>query len=129
MLEVSPYKWFSLTVVNDSYYKLVVLENVEIDVSRIKEIVAAQEELGGKRLPMLFIFNQYTTTNTDALKYFADDENFPYSTTEAFILMSLPQRLMGNFYVKLNKPRRAVRFLKNKQEVAKWLKEVACLVA
>ena len=116
--------WFTMAIIDDCYYKFEVLDNVEISIDHIKEIVAAQKSLGGRRLPMLVLFSKYTTTNADALKYISDNANFPYSAGGAYVISSLSQRLMANFYLKLHKPMRPTRFFNTKEDALKWVKEL-----
>ena len=115
--------WFALTIIDDCYYEFKMLESIEIGIEQIKEIVAAQKFLGGRRLPMLVLLTKYTTTNSDALKYISDNVNFPYSAAGAYVISSLSQRLMANFYLKLHKPNRPTHFFNNKEDALKWVKE------
>lgn len=119
--------WFSLTVVDDSYYEFTLLTHIEISVNHIKEIVEAQKALGGRRLPTLVIGTKFSTTNVETMKYIAENANFPYSSAGAYVIYSLSQRMMGNFYLKLNKPQRPTRFFNSVEEARQWIKDFIIL--
>ncbi|MBK6836282.1 MAG: hypothetical protein IPG89_19285 [Bacteroidetes bacterium] len=115
---------FTLTIVDECYYDLKIIDNVEITIDDIKEIVVAQTKMGGKRMPTLVSSTKYAITNAETLKYISENKNFPYSSGGAFVIASVSQRLMANFYLKLNKPQRPTRFFTNAKEAVKWAKEL-----
>jgi hypothetical protein len=117
---------FTLTIVDECYYDLKIIDNIEITIDDIKEIVEAQRKMGGKRMPTLVSGTKYAITNAETLKYISENTNFPFSSGGAFVITSVSQRLMANFYLKLNKPQRPTRFFTNEKEAIKWTKEL-CL--
>lgn len=114
---------FTLTIVDECYYDLKIIDNVEFTVDDIKEVVDAQKKMGGKKMPTLVSGTKYSITNAETLKYISENKNFPFSSGGAFVISSFAQRLMANFYVKLNKPQRPARFFDNRFDAIKWVKE------
>ncbi len=82
-----------------------------------------KKQLNGAKLPTLISGGQYSTTNTDTLKYISINENMPYSKCAAFVVSSISQKLLGNFYLKIYKPQRPTRFFNHKNEAILWLKQ------
>jgi hypothetical protein len=115
---------FSLSIIDGAYYDLKIIDNVEITIDDIKEIVAAQKKMGARRMPTLVSGTKYAITNAETLKYISENKNFPYSSGGAFIISSVSQRLMANFYLRLNKPQRPTRFFNNVSDAIKWAKEL-----
>lgn len=115
---------FTLTIIDGAYYDLKIIDNVEITIEDIKEIVAAQKKMGGRRMPTLVSGTKYAITNAETLKYISENKNFPYSSGGAFVITSVSQRLMANFYLKLNKPQRPTRFFTDRNDAIKWAKEL-----
>ncbi len=114
---------FILSYNEDGYYELSIKDNVEIFIDDIHLIVNAQKQLNGSKLPILISGGQYSTTNTDTLKYISINENMPYSKCAAFVVSSISQKLLGNFYLKIYKPQRPTRFFNQKNEAILWLKQ------
>lgn len=114
---------FILSYNENGYYELSIKDNVEIFIDDIHHIVNAQKQLNGSKLPTLISGGQYSTTNTDTLKYISVNENMPYSKCAAFIVSSISQKLLGNFYLKIYKPQRPTRFFNHKDEAILWLKQ------
>lgn len=98
-------------------------DNVEIFVEDMIKIKNAQKELSGKRIPILISGGKYSTTNVDVMKFLAKNENMPYSKVSAYITNSISQKLLGNFYMKINKPERPTRFFNTKEDAVIWLKQ------
>lgn len=114
---------FILSFNEYGYYELFIKDNVEIFIDDIHLIIDAQKQLNGSKIPMLISGGQYSTTNTETLKYIAANENMPYSKCAAFIVSSISQKLLGNFYLKIYKPQRPTRFFNNKSDAISWLKQ------
>lgn len=105
------------------YYELFIKDNVEIFIDDIHLIVNAQKQLIGSKSPTLISGGQYSITNTETLKYVSINENMPYSKCAAFIVNSISQKLLGNFYLKIYKPQRPTRIFNNKTDAITWLKQ------
>lgn len=114
---------FIISYNEDGYYELYIKDNVEIFIDDIHLVVNAQKQLNGSKLPILIFGEQYSTTNTDTLKYISINENMPYSKCAAFVVSSISQKLLGNFYLKIYKPQRPTRFFNQKNEAILWLKQ------
>lgn len=114
---------FIISLVEESYYDLFIKDNVEIFVEDMARIRDAQKQLSGKRIPILISGGKYSTTNVEVMKFLAKNENMPYSKVSAYITNSISQKLLGNFYLKINKPERPTRFFNNKEDAITWLKQ------
>lgn len=117
------HKKFSLKLHDLGFYQLDIFNNVEITVDDVQMIVAAQRKLSGAKLPVLVVCAEYATTNSSVMRYVSKNENFPYSKAGAFVIKSMAQKLLANFYLKINTPERPTKFFNNKEEAEKWLKQ------
>jgi len=114
---------FIISLAEEGYYDLSIKDNVEIFVEDMTRIRDAQKQLCGKRIPILISGGKYSTTNVEVMKFLAKNENMPYSKVSAYITNSISQKLLGNFYMKINKPERPTRFFNNKEDAIVWLKQ------
>lgn len=114
---------FIISLVEDGYYDLFIKDNVEIFIEDMSRIVDAQKQLCGQRIPILISGGKYSTTNVDVMRFLAKNENMPYSKVSAYVTNSISQKLLGNFYIKINKPERPTKFFNNKEEGIAWLKQ------
>ncbi len=114
---------FTISLNENSYYELIIKDNVEIFIDDIHLIINAQKLLNGIKSPTLISGGRYSTTNTETLKYISINENMPFSKCSAFIVSSVSQKLLGNFYLKIYKPQRPTRFFNERNDAILWLKQ------
>lgn len=114
---------FTLEINSHGFYELVIKDNIEVCIEDAILITKAQEEISGKKLPVLISGGHYSTTNIETLKFISQKINMPYSKASACIISSVSQKLLGNFYLKINKPQRPYKFFSTKEEATTWLKQ------
>ena len=114
---------FSVKVIDNSYYKVRVFENQEFTVDDLKNLVAAQKKNIGLVLPVLVFCENNATADVLLLSKLSQNEYNPYSKADAFVLNSIAQKILANFYVKINKPERPTKFFNNADEALIWLKK------
>jgi len=114
---------FSVKVIDNSYYKVRVFENQEFTVDDLKNLVAAQKKNIGLVLPVLVFCENNAMADVLLLSKLSKNENNPYSKADAFVLNSIAQKILANFYVKINKPERPTKFFNNLDEASIWLKK------
>jgi len=113
---------FELEINDYGFYKVSVNESEEFTVEDLKKLVNAQAELGGEKLPVLVLCSEHAATNSELLHTIAKNANNPYSKADAFVIKSMAQKILANFYIKINKPERPTKFFNNKDEAINWLK-------
>lgn len=96
----------------------------EYDVEHIREILQAYSCLlkKGEKAPVLIVSEEYTSITSAGMKYSAGPEGTKYSKAEAFVIHSLFQKMLANFYLNFNKPKVPTRFFNEYTEAEKWLK-------
>ena len=77
----------------------------------------------GKAMPILKIPGKYSSIDTEARKFISSEEGMKYSTAEAFVTSFLPHRLIGNFYMKINKPVKPTEFFDTEEKAVEWLQQ------
>ncbi len=91
-------------------------------VADMKEINEAKYKLlEGKNAPLLVIASAYASVENDAREFMASDENQQQSSMEAFVICSLAQKILANFYLAVNKPKVPTRFFSDIISAEKWL--------
>lgn len=114
---------FFVNLVDHRYYFMQVLEDVDFDKTDLENLVRFQENLGGWFIPMLILCDPTTTTDVNFMYRFAQKKYHPYSQADAFVIHSVAQRILGNFYVRVFRPERPTRFFTDQAEALKWLKQ------
>ena len=116
-------KIFSVKVIDNSYYEVRVFENQDFTVDDLAKLVDAQKNNGGVVLPVLVICENNVLADVILLSKLSQNEYNPYSKADAFVLNSMAQKILANFYIKFNKPERPTKFFNNADEALIWLKQ------
>ena len=108
---------------HDGIVELHTSNNHEYEIQDVKENVAAIGQLsGGKKVQVLIVGGAFTSVSKEARVFMASEGSLQYSLCEAFLLNSLPQRMLINFYIRVNKPLAPTRAFSSKSEALDWLK-------
>lgn len=114
---------FKISIHQNKYYIIEVFDKQEFTISDLKELVVLQSEMGEKKLPVLILCSQYTTGDVDMLKYLSKNQNNPFSLADAFVINTMAQKIIGNFYLKLISPERPTKMFSNKEDALIWLSQ------
>ena len=114
---------FELHIHELGFYEIIVNEKEEFKIEDLKKLISAQLELGGFKLPVLVLCSEHANTDIELLNVISKNANNPYSIADAFVIKSMAQKILANFYIKIIKPERPTKFFNNKEEAIDWLKQ------
>ncbi len=97
--------------------------HVDFNIESLKKFTAVMGEITNhKQAPLLLTLDEFAIPPGDTREYWAKKDSCPYASAEAYITSSLGHKLIGNFYLKLNKPHRPTQLFTDINEAVKWLK-------
>lgn len=100
-------------------------DNFEYEIQHIKENLALIKKLtGNKKALVLNCSKPYTTVTKEVRDYVASAPHKDFIKGEAFVIHTIGQAILGNFYLRVNKPVVPARFFKNKTDAENWLKKL-----
>lgn len=114
---------FNISIHKNRYYLVEILDKKEFSLSDLKQLISAQLEMGSRKLPTMFLFGKYSTADIETLKHMAKVYNCPYSTADAFVINSISQKIICNFYIKIVAPERSTSLFTTQDDAVKWLKQ------
>lgn len=91
------------------------------DIKSIHEAVHKISD--SKKAFLLLIASDYTSVDTEARKYLSTPEAGLYSIAEAYVIKSLAQRLLMNFFINVQGTPVPVKFFTEMEAAEKWLKK------
>jgi hypothetical protein len=92
------------------------------DVLQIEKIM--EENHSGSKFYNLFDFGHFSDLDDDVRKWASDSKGNSRTLADAIVIYSLPQRLIANFYLKVNKPPKPTKVFSNTVEALTWLKSL-----
>ena len=107
----------------DGILQIVVKDNVDVGIEECIELTNAfQALIGKKKVPLLHVVGNYVNMDKEAREYSASEAGLRYSIAEAFVINSLPNKIIANFYMRINKPSVPTKFFGSIREAEEWLK-------
>ena len=102
--------------------------HVHIKVDEVFEIadshalVQARTRLvDGRRTPIIYTCSEFVIPSKEVREFVASENRSKMVTADAFVVNSLPQRLVANFFIKINKPVRPVKVFDNFDAAREWI--------
>ena len=94
----------------------------EITIPNIKEYLEVIKELGGgKAFCNIIIIEDFVNVDNETRKFNASEEVNIYTIAEAFVIKSTALKIVGNFYIRFNKPARPTKMFSNEEDATNWL--------
>lgn len=96
------------------------------ETRELAEIIAL---LGDQKpVAVLRIAGEYSDIFTGVREFLASETAQKNMLADAIVIRSLPQRILGNFYLKVNRPRKPTRLFTSVSEAERWLRDfIPCL--
>jgi hypothetical protein len=96
--------------------------NIDIGESELTELFNLSNELADfKKRFVVIDTRENFNSNADIRTLYSDDNFIKYRYADAFIVNSLPMRLLVNFYISFNKPKIPTKMFNNKENAFEWI--------
>ena len=113
----------SIYLQTNGILRIEIAKTDEITISNVKEFLEVIKELGeGKAFCNLIVVKDFIHIDSETRKFNASEEANMYTIAEALIIKSSALRIVGNFYIRFNKPTRPTRIFTRENEATTWLK-------
>lgn len=123
--EVYRFPGYSLFMRPDNIIELHFQEGFSGTVDEARNMVAMFKKLSGKFKPsLLVIYSEDNTFSKENREYIASKEVSEVLKADAFVIKGLALRIIGNGYLKINKPSRPTRLFNSKEDAIDWLKRI-----
>jgi len=73
-----------------------------------------------KRYHFVFEFASFSEVDPEMRKQRASQNGTEFSLSDALVISNLPQKLMGDFYIRFNKPVRPTKFFYSLDKAVEW---------
>ena len=115
---------FTMTVDSHAYVEMKVKKDASFDV---KELVETKNyltaHLPGKKFYVLFNGEDYFHVNKETREFGASKEYSDHLAAMELFSNNLALKLVGNFFIGINKPVVPTKFFSDKKKAEEWLKD------
>ncbi|HLP14185.1 MAG TPA: hypothetical protein VK177_19800 [Flavobacteriales bacterium] len=116
-------KQATVSTLANGFIRILIDEEAEITSNDILEINAAKSKLAGNQPHIvLFIAPKNGSITSEARATSASKEVNRNAIAKAIVTKSLPQRLIGNLFIKFNKPPAPTKLFSIEKDAIEWLK-------
>lgn len=117
----------STFIINNNCVEISLNEDASFDLSSVKkhfeEVYAIIKTPYSKTL-IDFSNVSFLSVPKESMQYMASNEYTNNDSSLAIIINGLPQKLIGNFYLKVMNPKRKTRIFTSKKEAITWLNTI-----
>lgn len=107
----------------DGILHIDILKEEHFDVKDYDDLMESAKRIGkGLRFLNLITVGNYTLADSNARKKSTCLEGSLYKMADAFVIESMSQKIVANFYMKVNRPIVPTQFFTSQTEALKWLK-------
>lgn len=113
-----------LEIIGPNLIRLKYSDNAEIDIDAARADYELYDQFTeGKPFRKLIVSGNYTQLTSEAIKYIQSEnqKRAHLIIAEAIVVKSLAQRLLGNFYYKLQRPNYNIKMFSSEEKALKWL--------
>jgi len=100
-------------------------QNQDFTLEDLKELKHAAKELGkGKRFYNLIKVGPLTIPDRESRDASCSVSGSEYKLADAFVINTLPQKMIGNIMLRVNRPVVPTKFFQSIQKAEEWLEEI-----
>lgn len=89
----------------------------------VNEVRIMKEMSGDKKIPVLVDINNVKSIPRESRVYYAGENAGKVYMAVALLIGSQTSRILGNFFLGLNKPKMPVKLFTSEEEALKWLED------
>lgn len=109
---------------SDGTIVLQLVDELLIDIEKAKMMETALSRLAGTASRKILVLNgKFSTANDEARTFLSTHSKSKQFQKVAVTIHSLSQRLVANFFIKINKPKFPIRFFTCAELAENWLME------
>ena len=98
-------------------------DNINLELGMVKELIEYNGSLNDfERKPMCAVLSEFMTIDKEVREYGKTAEATRYTSASAIVVKSLAHKLMGNFFIKVQKPAVPTKLFSEEKEAIEWLK-------
>ena len=104
-------------------YHVVIPSFNEVNMELIEVGYQFLNKNGGGKFFNIFQFSSFSDIRPEIREWAAESSGTKYTVSDAIVIDSLPQKIMADFYLKVNRPKKPTRVFYSLEKAAEWTLE------
>ena len=101
-------------------YHVIVPESYDVDMKMVNVGYQFLNENGGGRFFNIFQFSSFSDIKPEMRACAADETGNSNTYSDAILIRSLPQKIIADFYLKINKPKKPTKIFYSLEKALEW---------
>ena len=107
-------------IYHNRIYHVVIPSYNNVDMELINKGYAFLNENGGGKFYNIFQFDSFSDIQPEIRDWAADSDGNDYTHTDAIVITSLPQKILADFYLKINRPIKPTKIFYSLDKAIEW---------
>lgn len=105
----------------DGIVHIHIKETNTFEIEDSKKVLKARERIAdGRKAPIIYTCTQFVIPSKEVREFVASEGRSGLVLADAFVVNSLPQKLMANIFIKINRPVRPAKVFNNFETARDW---------
>jgi hypothetical protein len=119
------FRSFNITLKSNGIVYVLFKDNCLINIELQNKLLHLYNDItGGKLMPFIFLAAENVSVTKEAKENAIFIEDQSMAGASAVVANTLAYKLIANFYLTFNKPKRPYRVFRNEQDAVNWLKTI-----
>ncbi len=115
----------TVRLMSDEYVHVIFKPNTEITIDLQNKMIELYNDLtGGTKLPFLFEGGEFVSITKEARENAVRMEDDTPTSASAILVKNLGQKIIADFYYKINKPKQPYKVFWSKEKALLWMKQL-----
>lgn len=125
LIEFFDLEQLTIEVREDQVLYVKIKEGCLINMDDVKEVeILMDKYFSGQKFFNLFDFPNFSNLDSDVREWASDKSGNSRTLADAVVIYSLPQRMIANFYIRVNKPPKPTKIFSKVEDALVWLKSL-----
>lgn len=105
-------------------YHVIIKKNVKVNMDFVNRGYAFLDEHGGGEFYNIYEFTSFSDVEPEVREWAASPSNNSYTKIDAILINSLPQKILADFYIRINKPIKPTKVFTSMDKAIEWVNRI-----
>jgi hypothetical protein len=105
----------------NNIFHVIVKEGEKVTMEMVNEGYAFLENYGSGRFYNIYEFKSFADVDPDVREWSSSEIDIKYTVVDAIVINSIGQKILADFYLKINKPKQPTKIFTSIDKAIEWV--------
>ncbi len=105
----------------NNIFHVIVKEGEKVTMEMVNEGYAFLENYGSGRFYNIYEFKSFADVDPDVREWSSSEIDVKYTVVDAIVINSIGQKILADFYLKINKPKQPTKIFTSLDKAIEWV--------